>query len=81
LLGHRIEHELAVPWFCRDNELIHRMIGTGERYASFFCPEVRGIENVPRSGPTLLVGNHSGLFYMPDVWITGLSVVRRRGLD
>jgi len=80
-LGHRIDHELAVPWFCRDNELVHRMIGTGERYTSFFFPEVRGIENVPRNGPALVVGNHSGLFYMPDVFITGLSVVRRRGLD
>ncbi|HXX89426.1 MAG TPA: 1-acyl-sn-glycerol-3-phosphate acyltransferase [Acidimicrobiales bacterium] len=57
------------------------MIGTGERYAGFFFPEVRGIEHVPRQGPVLLVGNHSGLFYMPDVWITGLSVVRRRGLE
>ncbi|HML00890.1 MAG TPA: 1-acyl-sn-glycerol-3-phosphate acyltransferase [Acidimicrobiales bacterium] len=57
------------------------MIGTGERYVGLFFPEVRGIENVPRSGPVLLVGNHSGLYYMPDVWITGLSVVRRRGLE
>lgn len=81
LLSHRIEHELAVPWFCRDNELIHRMVGTAERYASFFFPEVRGIENVPQKGPVLLVGNHSGLFYMPDVFVTGLAVVRRRGFD
>jgi len=80
-LGHRIEHELAVPWFCRDSELIRRVIGTGDRYTSFFLPEVRGIEHVPRRGPALLVGNHSGLFYMPDVWITGLAVLRRRGFD
>ena len=81
LLGHRIEHELAVPWFSRNNELIHRMIGAAERYASFFFPEVRGVENVPRKGPVMVVGNHSGLFYMPDVFITGLSVVHRRGLE
>ena len=81
LLSHRIEHELAVPWFSRDNELIHRLISTGERYVGMFFPEVRGIDNVPQSGPALLVGNHSGLFYMPDVWITGLAVVRRRGLE
>jgi len=81
VLSHRIEHELSVPWFSRDNELIHRLIGTGERYVGLFFPEVRGIENVPRSGPVLLIGNHSGLYYMPDVWITGLSVVRRRGLE
>jgi 1-acyl-sn-glycerol-3-phosphate acyltransferase len=81
LLSHRIEHELTVPSFCRDSQLVHRVVGTAERYASFFFPEVRGIENVPRKGPVLLVGNHSGLFYMPDVWITGLAVLRRRGFD
>jgi 1-acyl-sn-glycerol-3-phosphate acyltransferase len=81
LLSHRIEHELAVPWFSRDNELIHRLISTGERYAGFFFPEVRGIENLPREGPVLLVGNHSGLYFMPDAWITGLAIARRRGLD
>ncbi len=80
-LDNRIERELDVPWLCRDSELIHRMIGTGERYTSFFFPEVRGIENVPRDGPALVVGNHSGFFYMPDVLITGLSLVQRRGLD
>ena len=81
LLSHRIEHELTVPSFCRDNQLVHRMIGTAERYASFFFPEVRGLENIPRKGPVLLVGNHSGLFYMPDVFVTGLAVVHRRGVD
>jgi 1-acyl-sn-glycerol-3-phosphate acyltransferase len=81
LLNHRIQHELTVPSFCRDNELIHRMVGTVERYASFFLPEVRCVENLPQTGPVLLVGNHSGLFYMPDVFITGLAVVGRRGLD
>jgi 1-acyl-sn-glycerol-3-phosphate acyltransferase len=80
-LNRRIQHELTVPSFCRDNELVHRMVGTVERYASFFFPEVHGIENLPRTGPVLVVGNHSGLFYMPDVFITGLAVVGRRGLD
>jgi len=80
-LNHRIQHELTVPSFCRDNDLVHRMVGTVERYASFFFPEVRGIDNLPRTGPVLVVGNHSGLFYMPDVFITGLAVVGRRGLD
>jgi 1-acyl-sn-glycerol-3-phosphate acyltransferase len=80
-LNHRIQHELTVPSFCRDNELVHRMVGTAERYASLFFPQVRGIENLPRTGPVLVVGNHSGLFYMPDVFISGLAIVGRRGLD
>ncbi len=81
LLGHRIERERAAPVFRRDPELIHRLVGLGARYTSFFSPEVRGIENLPRDGPVVVVGNHSGLFYMPDVWITWLAMAGRRGID
>ena len=80
-LSQRVEHELAAPTFGRDPELLARMISPVERYASFFSPEVRGVEHLPKDGPVLLVGNHSGLFYMPDLWITALAVVRRRGLE
>jgi 1-acyl-sn-glycerol-3-phosphate acyltransferase len=51
------------------------------RYVNYFSPEVRGQEYLPASGPALVVGNHSGLFYMPDAWVVGLEIVRRRGLD
>lgn len=81
LLGHRIERERAAPVFRRDPELIHRLVGLGARYTSFFSPEVRGIEHLPQDGPVVVVGNHSGLFYMPDVWITWLAIAGRRGID
>jgi 1-acyl-sn-glycerol-3-phosphate acyltransferase len=29
----------------------------------------------------LIVGNHNCVFYMPDVWVTALALVDRRGLD
>jgi 1-acyl-sn-glycerol-3-phosphate acyltransferase len=32
-----------------------------------------------RPMPVLLVANHSGIYWMPDAWITGLALVERRG--
>ncbi len=52
-----------------------------ERLTGYFTPEVRGLEHVPSDGPVLVVGNHSCLFYMPDAWLVGLSLLDRRGLE
>jgi 1-acyl-sn-glycerol-3-phosphate acyltransferase len=35
----------------------------------YFRPEVRGLENIPESGPVLLVGNHSGGMLIADTFI------------
>ena len=35
---------------------------------AYFRTEVRGLENVPKEGPVLLVGNHSGGFYIVDTF-------------
>jgi 1-acyl-sn-glycerol-3-phosphate acyltransferase len=35
----------------------------------WFRAEVRGLDNVPRSGGALVVSNHSGGMLTPDVWI------------
>ncbi len=51
------------------------------RYTNLFSPEVRGLENLPATGPVLVVGNHSGLFYMPDAWVVSLAIVDRRGSE
>jgi len=80
-LAHHIEHQLDGPLFQRDPAFIERQMGLMASYTSFFSPEVRGLENVPASGPVLVVGNHSCLMYMPDAWVVGLSLLRRRGLD
>ena len=80
-LSHRIEHELGGPLFQRDPEFIERQLALMARYTSFFSPEVKGLENVPATGPVLVVGNHSCLMYMPDAWVVGQSLIERRGLD
>jgi len=81
VLWRRIEDERMAPQFQRDLGLMKRQLRVVSRYTSLFSPEVKGLDNLPATGPVLLVGNHSGLFYMPDVFITGLAVVRRRGFD
>ncbi len=80
-LSHRIEHELGGPLFQRDPAFIERQLALMARYTSFFSPEVKGIENLPVTGPVLVVGNHSCLMYMPDAWVVGQSLIERRGLD
>jgi len=65
----------------RDPEYIKGQIGKVRAYTRYFSPEVRGIEHLPVEGPALLVGNHNGLFYMPDTWVTALAIIDRRGTE
>ncbi|MGA2521673.1 MAG: lysophospholipid acyltransferase family protein, partial [Acidimicrobiales bacterium] len=81
VISHRIDHERSEPSFRRDPAFIERQLATVERLTSYFSPEVLGLENLPATGPVLVVGNHSCLFYMPDAWVVALSIIRRRGLD
>jgi 1-acyl-sn-glycerol-3-phosphate acyltransferase len=80
-LSARVDHVRDQPLFQRDPEFLRRQLPAVTRYVNYFSPEVRGQEYLPASGPALVVGNHSGLFYMPDAWVVGLEIVRRRGLD
>ena len=80
-LAHRIEHERGGPLFQRDPAFIERQLALVARYTSFFSPHVKGLENLPATGPVLVVGNHSCLMYMPDAWVVGQSLIERRGLD
>src|SRR5436309_8514154 len=36
---------------------------------TYFRAEVRGLDNIPETGPVLLVGNHSGGTYIADTFI------------
>ena len=80
-LTERVGHVRDEPLFQRDPEFIRRQLPTVTRYVNYFSPEVRGQEHLPTTGPCLVVGNHSNMFYMPDAWVVGLEVIRRRGLD
>ena len=65
----------------RDPAFIRAQIPLGRALTGYFSPEVRGVENIPASGPVLIVGNHSGMFWMPDAWVTGMAVTQRRGTE
>ena len=80
-LARRAAAEQFGPVIGRDVGFVRRMLPAVERYVRYFSPQVRGIENLPASGPVLVVGNHSGVFYMPDTWLTALAITARRGVD
>lgn len=62
-----------------DPDTIRRVRPVVEALLAYFHPEVRGFERLPRRGPMLLVGNHSGGTYMPDYWALWSQWSRRRG--
>jgi len=80
LLSRRIAAGRADASPPRDPDFIRRMLPAIGRYTSYFTPEVRGLDRMPAEGPVLLVGNHSGLFYVPEAWTCGQAVMSRRGI-
>jgi 1-acyl-sn-glycerol-3-phosphate acyltransferase len=80
-LSRRIAAGRADASLQRDPEFIRRQLPAIARYTSYFTPEVRGLDRLPADGPALVVGNHSCLFYMPEVWVCGQAILARRGID
>jgi 1-acyl-sn-glycerol-3-phosphate acyltransferase len=81
VIANRIDEERAGKVVARDPDFIRRVVPRVAQLMRYFSPEVRGIENLPATGPVLLVGNHSGLFYMPDTWMVGAAITVRRAPD
>lgn len=81
VIARRIADERAGPVTARDPEFVRHFIGPVARYVRYFSPEVRGLENLPETGPVLVVGNHSCLFFMPDTWVVALAITARRGVE
>jgi 1-acyl-sn-glycerol-3-phosphate acyltransferase len=67
-LGARVS-SAAAGQFLRDPQFIERVLGPVRQALKWYAPEVRGLDRVPADGPALLVGNHSGGFWMPDMWL------------
>ena len=65
----------------RDPEFIERNRGLLETWASYFNPEVRGLDQLPKRGPFLVVGNHSGGGMPPDMPVLMTSWWRQRGAE
>ncbi len=80
LVSQRIAAGRADTSWQRDPDFIRRTLPAIARYTSYFTPEVRGLDRVPAEGPALVVGNHSGFFYMPEAWTCGQAILARRGV-
>jgi 1-acyl-sn-glycerol-3-phosphate acyltransferase len=65
-----------------DPDYIRRVLPiwrTGLR--AYFRSEVRGLENIPTDGPSLLVGNHSGGIMIVDTFVLTTEFYERFGPD
>jgi 1-acyl-sn-glycerol-3-phosphate acyltransferase len=61
-----VNHELA-KWDPSFAKQLRNLVGPLVKL--WFRAEVRGLDNIPRSGGALVVSNHSGGMLTPDVWI------------
>src|SRR5438477_3391971 len=50
-------------------------------FCNYFRAEVRGLDNIPASGPALLVGNHSGGLYIADTFLVESQFYSHFGPD
>src|SRR5947208_17041800 len=49
--------------------------------SAWFRPDIRGLERVPRRGPVLIVGNHTGGTGSPEVLISQLAFSLYLGVE
>ncbi|MFF3572959.1 lysophospholipid acyltransferase family protein [Nocardia jiangxiensis] len=61
-------------------DLDHPLIPVARAYTKYFTPRVTGLENLPTAGAALIIGNHSSIYWAPEVWITFMTMLdHRRG--
>jgi 1-acyl-sn-glycerol-3-phosphate acyltransferase len=75
------EREIRSQPFQRDVAFLGALLPWMERMARYFDAEVEGLEHVPKRGPVLLVGNHSGGILTPDTTALFAAWYRRFGLE
>src|SRR5947209_5454996 len=63
-----------------DPEYIRRVLPLWRTVmATYFRGEVRGLDNIPDSGPSLLVGNHSGGTLIADTFVFAAAFYTKFG--
>jgi 1-acyl-sn-glycerol-3-phosphate acyltransferase len=75
------QREIQQQPFQRDVAFLGRLLPYMERLARYFDAEVEGLEHVPKRGPVLLVGNHSGGILTPDTTAFIAAWYRHFGLQ
>ena len=65
-----------------DENLVDAIISLYElAYRYYFRVSVSGLEHLPKKGPALLVGNHSGAINSPDMLMLFVAWYRHQGLE
>ncbi|MBU3064760.1 acyltransferase family protein [Nocardia sp. NEAU-G5] len=59
-------------------DLDHPLFSVARAYMNYFTPRVTGLQNLPTSGPALVIGNHSSIYWAPEAWITYMSMIEHR---
>jgi 1-acyl-sn-glycerol-3-phosphate acyltransferase len=66
----------------RDTDAMRELLPAMWLLASvWFRPDIRGLERVPRQGPVLIVGNHTGGANSPEVLISQLALSAYFGVE
>ncbi len=73
-------HATADDVRTRDPELVVTMLELARWFGRhYFRLRIEGVEDMPASGPVLLVGNHNGGFLPSDGFFTSLAILDRFG--
>lgn len=72
---------LAQEPFRRDPAYIAEQLPQFERVLRYFRPHIYGVDNIPRTGPFLLIGNHSGGMYTPCAYALIAAFWRTQGVE
>ncbi len=66
----------------RDPDFMRELLpGLWLLVSAWYRPDIRGLENVPREGAVLVVGNHSGGTSSPEVFISQLAISTYFGVE
>jgi 1-acyl-sn-glycerol-3-phosphate acyltransferase len=80
-LARRLTAEHSTHGSNRDPDFIRRYRRVWRGLSAYFSPVVRGLDNLPRDGAVLVVGNHSTVYVYPDAWTIADALLDRRGID
>lgn len=78
-IGEAIEYELHQDPFQRDPAFVRGILPLVQSINLYCGTEIRGWKNVPRKGPFLIVGNHSGGAETSDIAPLLGKWIERRG--
>jgi len=81
MLERHLEESLGEEAFGRDPQFLKGFFPYLKGISQYFDGEARGIENLPKEGPCLVVGNHSGGTPTPDSVVLLHHCVQARGVQ